>query len=225
VTADTVVDGEGSTQGWNRYSYVKNNPIEYKDPTGHVEVEMKKSWIGDVVLRTEGGKTEAIKESGLNFGHAAIVKDSVVDKNGNLKELHVVDLTRKGVQDRIITSSGSYIVDEKGKRTLDDKNETINQYRSFRVGTKEEGQEAVNKAESLKGKIEYDTKALLNITVPPKLGMSPRDKAVALDNKMVCSELVNYAYEGKVGKQTNANMLNDSRYAARGTTPDDIYNA
>ena len=35
VTADTVIDGENSTQGWNRYSYVRNNPIIYKDPTGH----------------------------------------------------------------------------------------------------------------------------------------------------------------------------------------------
>jgi RHS repeat-associated protein len=35
VTADTVIDGELSTQGWNRYSYVHNNPIIYKDPTGH----------------------------------------------------------------------------------------------------------------------------------------------------------------------------------------------
>ena len=36
VTPDTVIDGEGSTQGWNRFAYCKGNPIIYKDPTGHM---------------------------------------------------------------------------------------------------------------------------------------------------------------------------------------------
>jgi RHS repeat-associated protein len=35
VTADNVVDGEYSVKGWNRYTYCGNNPINYKDPTGH----------------------------------------------------------------------------------------------------------------------------------------------------------------------------------------------
>ena len=35
VTADNVVDGQYSTQGWNRYMYCHGNPVRYKDPTGH----------------------------------------------------------------------------------------------------------------------------------------------------------------------------------------------
>ena len=36
VTPDTVIDGENSVQGWNRFAYCHNNPIVYKDPTGHI---------------------------------------------------------------------------------------------------------------------------------------------------------------------------------------------
>ncbi|MGL4370009.1 MAG: RHS repeat domain-containing protein, partial [Spirochaetota bacterium] len=39
VTADNQIDGEYDTQGWNRYSYVKNNPVQYKDPTGHLGMD------------------------------------------------------------------------------------------------------------------------------------------------------------------------------------------
>ncbi|PJZ66541.1 hypothetical protein CH371_00005, partial [Leptospira wolffii] len=35
VSADTIIDGEFNTQGWNRFSYVKGNPVSHGDPTGH----------------------------------------------------------------------------------------------------------------------------------------------------------------------------------------------
>jgi murein DD-endopeptidase MepM/ murein hydrolase activator NlpD len=36
VTADTIIPYENETQSWNRFAYVKNNPIIYNDPTGHI---------------------------------------------------------------------------------------------------------------------------------------------------------------------------------------------
>lgn len=38
ISADSVIDGVKNPQGYNRYSYVQNNPITYNDPTGHWSV-------------------------------------------------------------------------------------------------------------------------------------------------------------------------------------------
>ena len=34
---DSIIPGAGDPRAWDRYSYVKNNPIKYNDPTGHNE--------------------------------------------------------------------------------------------------------------------------------------------------------------------------------------------
>ena len=35
MSADTIIQDPYDTQAYNRYSYVKNNPLKYTDPSGH----------------------------------------------------------------------------------------------------------------------------------------------------------------------------------------------
>lgn len=35
ISADTIVPGAGNPQSLNRYTYALNNPLRYKDPSGH----------------------------------------------------------------------------------------------------------------------------------------------------------------------------------------------
>ena len=65
VTPDTVIDGENSTQGWNRFSYVHNNPIRYKDPTGHERDEIKTSHNNPELKRIR--ELNAQKDSNKTF--------------------------------------------------------------------------------------------------------------------------------------------------------------
>jgi RHS repeat-associated protein len=37
ISADTIVPESGSGQSYNRYAYVRNSPLNYVDPTGHME--------------------------------------------------------------------------------------------------------------------------------------------------------------------------------------------
>jgi RHS repeat-associated protein len=36
--ADSIIPGANDPQSWDRYSYVKNNPVGYRDPSGHTSV-------------------------------------------------------------------------------------------------------------------------------------------------------------------------------------------
>jgi len=74
VSADTVVDGEFDTQGWNRFSYVKGNPVVYRDPTGHeaytVVWQSKKEETGHAGIAIDNYKLEngkKVKDGTLTY--------------------------------------------------------------------------------------------------------------------------------------------------------------
>jgi hypothetical protein len=39
IQPDSIIPNPANPQSWNRFSYVLNSPIRYKDPSGHIECE------------------------------------------------------------------------------------------------------------------------------------------------------------------------------------------
>ncbi|HPL18763.1 MAG TPA: peptidoglycan DD-metalloendopeptidase family protein [Spirochaetota bacterium] len=74
VTPDTVVPRENDTQSWNRFAYCRNNPIIYRDPTGHAEREgifgladkigEKISNVGEGIKSTGEKLTQPLRNAG-----------------------------------------------------------------------------------------------------------------------------------------------------------------
>ena len=71
TSADTVVPDYLNAQAWNGYSYVENNPIGRKDPTGHIPVDTVVDAafiaydVGMLSYHLYEGDTEAAAEDGV----------------------------------------------------------------------------------------------------------------------------------------------------------------
>ncbi len=66
VQPDTIVPDLANPQDWNRYSYVRNNPIKYNDPSGHIACN---SADGDCSI-SEYTPAQLIQYSGYTSGQS-----------------------------------------------------------------------------------------------------------------------------------------------------------
>ena len=89
IQADTIVPGAGNAKAYDRFAYVKNNPLNYTDPSGHAEL------IDDetgVIVRTNKKNNEVIVDGG---------------------NLYVNDV-EKGIANYILTGDENYLYSVRG---------------------------------------------------------------------------------------------------------------
>ncbi len=66
--ADTIIPETATPQAWDRYSYVYNNPIRYKDPNGH-KMECAIGFICKAQVLSEENPDIPLPDSPLDFDH------------------------------------------------------------------------------------------------------------------------------------------------------------
>ena len=102
VTADTVVDGEYSAKGWNRYMYAGGNPVKYNDPTGHFVA----NGMGESSKGIDGPMHQGFWESalgsiyrgvdkGLNSVKAKVESDLSEAKTSNKSRLNIKSIGQR----------------------------------------------------------------------------------------------------------------------------------
>jgi RHS repeat-associated protein len=87
IQPDTLIPHLDEPQSYNRYSYVLNNPLKYRDPTGNIEeldgvIVHKSGYVGSGV-RTVRGPLGSISVAGLNPAELAAVNFQIAVGKGD----------------------------------------------------------------------------------------------------------------------------------------------
>jgi RHS repeat-associated protein len=102
MTADSVVPDPGSSQSWNRYAFVRNNPLAFIDPTGHADQPAGDSadWVMKNILLVRVGAVpgayntpglEPVKQFAMNY-----LADKQNPENTNVSVPRAMKITTSG---------------------------------------------------------------------------------------------------------------------------------
>jgi RHS repeat-associated protein len=133
TTADNVIDGEYDTQGWNRYSYCKNNPVRYKDPSGH-NVAIPIAIIAAVVLTPKPTTNDMSDEEADKANEeykeevAMSIASALIPGGSNIKT--IVNASRKAqkVHDKQTKGAGNVQKNKKIEGSAEEKVEVKKPY-------------------------------------------------------------------------------------------------
>jgi RHS repeat-associated protein len=83
IQPDTLIPGAGNPQAWNRYSYVVNSPVMFRDPSGHracgdgeaIDCDGKAHNTGKIVKPVNRGKDRSgpvYNQNGVDSGYTTV---------------------------------------------------------------------------------------------------------------------------------------------------------
>ncbi|MBM3250058.1 MAG: hypothetical protein FJZ09_04340 [Candidatus Omnitrophica bacterium] len=211
ITPDPVDQNYTTPQSLNRYSYCRNNPLRYIDPTGNYELDINEIEPGDIGMQLVGTNKFSYVPMliGESFAHCIMVLEVRKNEEDIITSIRFGDLRMNPENQRILTSERHYY--QKGRRIFDKSSffgEAIQDYKFFRVTNKPtERMRAVEKAERPeKWKIKMDPYSF----IARGFGI---DISLPFDSRMMCPEYLNFLY-GNIFKNP----------ADGSTMPSDIYN-
>jgi len=104
ISPDSVVPGAADPQNFNRYSYTRNNPLRYTDPSGHCTVpvtlfglDLGTITIGSASCPWDKKEKEPVVDNPLNVNELPPVIDN--PQGSNLPDLPIFDGDPSGTDD------------------------------------------------------------------------------------------------------------------------------